>query len=187
MQAIYVFLANGFEEIEALTTVDVLRRAGLETITVSIHDEKTVVGAHGIPVVADERWNDEIWNENLSAAALVLPGGMPGAMNLGASQPLLELLAQHYSQSGLIAAICAAPAMVLRKLNLKPTTKLTCYPGFEVHLSKYTVTDEGLVVDGNIITAKGPAYACDFALSIVEQLKGKETAKLIAEDMLTVW
>ncbi|MDR0983127.1 MAG: DJ-1/PfpI family protein [Culturomica sp.] len=180
----YLFLADGFEEMEALNTVDVLRRAGVQVTTVSIKDAKEVTGAHQIMVIADKMLT-EVLNEK--AEILIFPGGMPGAKNLGECDPLIEMLKKHFAKGGKIAAICAAPAMVFGKLILKEGTRLTCYPGFESYLSKYDVTDEGVVVDGNVITAKGPAYAVDFGLTIVEQIIGKEKAQEVASGLLYVW
>lgn len=181
MKKTFLFLADGFEEIEAVATIDVLRRGGVNLETVSITDKKEVKGAHGVPVVAD-RLICEILGEE--AEMLVLPGGMPGAQNLAECKPLMDKLQAHFKNGGLISAICAAPALVLSQLPLKETTRITCYPGFESHLSRVQVVEDGVVTDENLITGKGPAFACAFGLRIVECLKGKAKADEVAAGML---
>ncbi|MDR1756778.1 MAG: DJ-1/PfpI family protein [Culturomica sp.] len=179
---VYLFLAEGFEEIEALVTVDVLRRGGVEIKTVSISSGREVTGAHGIPVIADKRLEEVVAG---NADYLILPGGMPGAQHLSESKPLMELLEKHYKSGRPLAAICAAPALVLSKLPLPEHTRLTCYPGYESCLQKYTVTGEGVVTDGNLITGKGPAFATAFALAILDRLTGSgQKSKEVAAGLL---
>ncbi|MDD7525974.1 MAG: DJ-1/PfpI family protein, partial [Bacteroidaceae bacterium] len=127
---IYAFLATGFEEVEALGPIDVCRRAGLEVITVSIMDELTVVGAHGVGIVADSMFAD---NDYSDADMLFLPGGMPGASNLNAHEGLCKIILAHHQAGKALAAICAAP-MVYGNLGLAQGKKMTCYPGFEQYL-----------------------------------------------------
>lgn len=164
----YLFLDNGFEEIEAVTTVDLLRRAGVELTTVSVTTKELVEGAHGISVKADQLF------ENLSfedAETLILPGG--GVM-LGERKALCDLLLKHNEAGKLIAAICAAPS-VLGKLGILVGKQATCYPGFENTLGESYVG--GLVVESkNIITAKGPGLTSDFAFCLIEKLRGAEVA-----------
>ncbi|MCC8173166.1 MAG: DJ-1/PfpI family protein [Odoribacter sp.] len=183
MKKTLLFLADGFEEIEALATVDILRRGEIDVTTVSINTGKEVTGAHGVTVIADVVLQDVL---NEDAEMLILPGGMPGAKNLGECILLVDMLKKHFEKNGLISAICAAPALVLSQLPLKPEIKLTCYPGFESYLSKFQVSNDSLVIDGNITTAKSPGFAFDFGLAIVERLKGKEKAKEVAAGMLLV-
>ncbi len=183
MKNVFLFLAEGFEELEALATVDVLRRADIDVKMVSITEQKEVKGAHHIAVVADKVLNEVLSEE---AEILIFPGGMPGAKNLAECKPLMDKLKTHFGQNRLVAAICAAPALVLSQLPLKESSRLTCYPGFESYLSKVHVVADGVVVDHTIITAKGPAFACDFGLTIVEHLKGKSVAEEVAAGMLYI-
>lgn len=176
---ILVFLANGFEEIEALTCIDILRRGGLEVKSVSIHQEKMVAGAHGIMVQADLLF-DEI---PLDAAALILPGGMPGTLNLKAHQGLCTLLLSFANQADkTLAAICAAPS-VFGELDILRHKKATCYPGFEDQLTEARVSRRAVVKDGNLITANGPGHAMDFALKLLEHLAGSEKANEIRKGL----
>lgn len=176
---ILVFLAQGFEEIEALTCIDILRRGGLEVKSVSIHQDKLVEGAHGIVVQADMLF-DEI---PLDAQALVLPGGMPGTLHLKAHQGLCTLLLSYANQEDKsIAAICAAPS-ILGELGILKSKKATCYPGFENQLIAAKVSRRSVVKDGNLITANGPGHAMDFALKLLEHLAGRDQAKAIAHGL----
>lgn len=179
MKTIYVFLADGFEEVEALTPVDVLRRAGLKVVTVSVMDNKVVNGAHGVPVVADILF-DEMEAE---ADMLLLPGGMPGASNLDAHSGLSELILQHAAQGKPLAAICAAP-LVLGKRGLLEGRKATCYPGFEEFLYGADYTSSLVEQDGNYITGKGPGAAMDFAFAIVEKFCGVKTVCELKQGMM---
>lgn len=163
MKRICVHLAEGFEEIEAIAVIDILRRGGLEVITVSINDEKTVTGAHNIQVVADEIISDINYN---IIDMIVLPGGMPGTLNLGSNETLCKQI-KKFSTGRLIAAICAAPS-VLGNLGVLNGKDATCYPGFESKLiGANIITDKNVVVSDNIITAKGPRAADEFAFEIL--------------------
>ena len=173
---IYLFLAEGFEEIEALTPVDILRRAGLEVKTVAVGESQAVKGAHGIEVVADIL---EAEIENVTPEAIILPGGMPGTINLEESPVVIETLLRAMSSGSLVCAICAAPSILGISGYLKHR-KATCYPGFEEYLDDATFVDERVVRDGNIITAKGMGCAAEFALCIVEALCGKDKADEVA-------
>jgi 4-methyl-5(b-hydroxyethyl)-thiazole monophosphate biosynthesis len=164
----YIFLDNGFEEIEAITTIDLLRRANIALTTVSVTGVEMVVGAHNISVKADKLFQDVDFTD---AEMLILPGG---ATNLIERKPLCELLLKHNEKEHLIAAICAAPA-VLGQLGILQGKQATCYPGFEHHLDESHVG--GLVVESkNVITAKGPGLSSDFAFCIIEKLAGSEIA-----------
>ena len=164
----YIFLDNGFEEIEAITTIDLLRRANIALTTVSVTGVESVLGAHNIAVKADKLFNDIDFAD---AEMLILPGG---ATKLHECQPLCDLLVEHNSQDKLIAAICAAPA-VLGQLGILQGKQATCYPGFEHHLGESHVG--GLVVESkNVITAKGPGLSSDFAFCIIEKIANSEVA-----------
>lgn len=177
---IYLFLATGFEEIEAVATIDVIRRAQLEITTVSVTGRLDVTGAHGINVKADALF-DEV---NFSRAEmLILPGGMPGTLNLENYQPLTTLLKDHNKRGGRIAAICAAPS-VLGKMHLLRNLQAVCYPGFEEQLAGAFVCKEPVVISSNITTSRGPGFADQFGLAIVRQLRGNEVADQVAKDML---
>ena len=171
-----LLLADGFEEIEALTPLDILRRAGIETVSYSVNSDFCVCGAHDIMVDAD----DIVENiEYDSVDTVILPGGMPGADNLENNKDVQDLLAYASENGKLMCAICAAPK-VLGKFGYLEGKKATCFPGFEECLIGAEATGERVVVDGNVITSKGMGTAMDFALAILEYLKDKETADKMA-------
>lgn len=180
MSRVYVFLADGFEEIEGLTVVDLLRRAQIETEMVSIMGRKTVRGSHGIEIGADGLFEDYDYED---AELLVLPGGMPGTTNLGAHEKLCVLLKEHYSQGRKLAAICAAPS-VFGKLGFLQERKATCYPGFEDALKGAQVSADKVVTDEFIVTAKGMGAAIEFGLKLIELIKDAETAQKISEGII---
>ncbi|NDV57842.1 DJ-1 family glyoxalase III [Bacteroides sp. 519] len=179
MSTIYVFFADGFEEIEALTSIDVLRRASLNVEMVSITDKEVVMGAHDVPVVCDSFFKD---NDFADADLLLLPGGMPGAGTLSNHEGLKALVTEFFKANKPVAAICAAP-MVFGKLGLAKGKTVTCYPGFEQYMEGANCTGEMVEVDGNIITGKGPGAAMDFALTVVDKLCGKEKVAELVEAM----
>lgn len=181
MKHVAIMLADGFEEIEALTPVDVLRRADIKVTTVSISNLTNVTGAHDINIKADALFNDIDFN---SISCIVLPGGMPGAKNLQQHQKLNDELIRFSNEDKLIGAICAAP-MIPGSLGLLKDKKATCFPGFEDQLIDAKHTNEKVVFDGNILTAKGAGVSMMFALKLVELLTSKEKAKEIAEKMFT--
>lgn len=176
---IYVFLAEGFEEIEAITIIDVLRRAELPLKTVSI-DKKEVTGSHQIKVFADETIESVILNE---VEMIILPGGMPGTKHLMEDENIQAIIEYAVENNILIGAICAAP-MILGELNMLCGKRAVSYPGYESHLRDATIGSESVVRDGNIITSKGPGTAFDFAYKIVEILKGRSVAERLMEDMI---
>ena len=180
MKTIIVFLADGFEDIEAITPIDVLRRAGLNVQTVSVMEEQIVAGAHGIPVVADKMFAD-IHLED--AEMLLLPGGLPGATNLDAHQGLSDMIMAFASEGKALAAICAAP-LVFGNRGLLQGKKATCYPGFESYLTGAEYTAALVEIDGNFITAKGPGAAMDFAFAIVEKYCGIEIVNELKSGMM---
>ena len=169
-----VFLANGFEEIEALATVDLLRRAGVEVVTVGV-GSKMPVGAHNIAVCADIGEDELDLN---SIDGVVLPGGMPGTTNLEASAVVQSAVAFAAERGMLLAAICAAPS-ILGHGGYLCGKNATCYPGFEAELSDAIVVKGGVVTDGNIITASGAGVAVDFALELVRYLVSSEESAAI--------
>lgn len=180
MKKAFLFLANGFEEVEALGTVDILRRSSVKVQTISIMDTKEVTGAHEIKVVADLLFSEADFSEG---DAFILPGGMPGATNLDASLPLKNLLIEKYKDQKLIAAICAAP-LVLGGLGFLKGRKATAYPGFESKLTGAQTSDAAVEVDGNVITGKGPALVFDFGMALVTYLRGKDVAEEVAAGLL---
>ncbi len=181
MNTTFVFLADGFEEIEALTCIDVLRRAGMPVTTVSINPGLEVTGAHGVTVLADSLFGDSDYE---GAEWLVLPGGIPGAPNLAACEPLCDLLTAQDARGGKVAAICASPAVVLAPLGLLQDRRAVCYPGMEQGIEGVRWAEGPVAVDGNVVTGNGPAAAAPFALALVEQSMGRETAAQVAAGML---
>lgn len=180
MKRVNVYLAEGFEEIEAVTIVDVLRRAGVNTITISITGKRTVTGAHGIIVTADEIFENA---DNMAADMIVLPGGMPGTMNLENHKGLRDVILDFAGKNKYIAAICAAPS-VLGKLGLYDKKKAVCYPGFEKALKGAIVSNETVEQDGSFITSKGPGTAVYFALYLASLMKDKKEAEKLKKEML---
>lgn len=177
----YLFLADGFEEVEALTSVDVLRRAGMPVTTVSINPGLEVTGAHGVTVQADSLYGD---NDYRAAEWLILPGGIPGAPNLVGHEALCDLLVSHEEAGGHIAAICASPAVVLGALGLLAGRKAVCYPGLEDSVEGVEWGPGAVAVDGSVVTGNGPAAAAGFALTIVAQAMGRDVAAQVASGML---
>jgi 4-methyl-5(b-hydroxyethyl)-thiazole monophosphate biosynthesis len=176
---VYIFLADGFEEIEALTVVDSLRRASIDIVMISITGNLLVTGAHRITTVAEALFNDMDFSD---ADMLVLPGGMPGTINLEKHFGLDTLLKDFAAKNKKIAAICAAPR-VLGTKGLLEGKKATCYPGNEEALLGAEVLREDVVVDGNIITSRGMGTAMDFSLAIIRKLKGAEKAKEVSDQI----
>ena len=180
MKTIFVFLADGFEEIEALAPVDILRRAGLSVKTVSVMDEQVVAGAHGVPVLADVMF-DEVNAED--AEMILLPGGLPGATNLDAHQGLSQMILDFAKEEKPLAAICAAP-LVFGNRGLLEGKKATCYPGFETYLKGAQYTAALVEKDGNFITGKGPGAAMEFAFVIVEKYCGMDKVNELKQGMM---
>ena len=169
MKKAIVFLANGFEEMEATGTVDILRRGGIDTKTVSITDDRKVIGAHNMEYTADATFTEI----DLSDADALMNN----------SEPVKEALLQQYREGRIVAAICAAP-MVLGGLGLLKGRKATCYPGFEPKLIGATVTGEAVEVDGNVVTGRGPGLVFNFGLALVSVLKGDAVAEEVAAGLL---
>ena len=172
---IYLFLANGFEEIEGLTALDVLRRAGEEIMTVGVGSEK-IVGSHKVPVICDTTVDKIEKTDDLKA--VILPGGMPGTLNLEADKTVQEYIDFANEKGVLVCAICAAPSILGHK-GLLQGKKAVCFPGFEKDLAGADICENGVVRDGNIITAKGMGVSLEFGLEILAVLQGKEKADAV--------
>ena len=180
IKKVLIPLAEGFEEIEAISIVDVLRRAEINVTIVSVTGKIDVNGSHQIRIRADELFE----NINFSTMdMIVLPGGMPGSKNLNLHEGLKRKILEFNNAGKPIGAICAAP-MVLGHLGLLRNRKSTCYPGFETYLTGAEITGDSTTLSGNIITGKGAGVAILFALKIVEMLKGRESAITLAETLL---
>ncbi len=173
MNKIIILLADGFEEIEALAPLDVLRRLNQEVKLVSLNSSLEVTSSHNVKFVADTIFNADLLNYN----ALIIPGGMPGAKNLRDDERVISLVKEFNKENKLIAAICAGP-IVLGRANILVDKEVTCYPGFENELNALECKNLKVVRDKNIITSQGPATAFDFAFTIAEYL-GLETIDLL--------
>ena len=182
MAKVYVFLADGFEDVEALIPIDVLRRGGVDVVTVSIMDFPLVASAHGVNIEADIMFEQGDFSD---ADLLMLPGGMPGASNLYEHEGVCKAVCDQAAAGKKVSAICAAPAVVLAQLGLLEGRKATCYPGFEQALqgAGATYTGELVTVDGNITTGEGPAAAFPYAYELLSQLVNKQVSDQIAEGM----
>jgi len=182
-----VFLANGFEEVEAVTPIDYLRRADVRVIVAAIGAETAVTGARGIVINADTTIADlekagefvpDRWD------GVFVPGGMLGATNLAACAPVGKFFQEMSAKGKIVAAICAAPALFLAPLGLLEGKRFTCYPDMEKRLKGGTWTEERVVIDGNLITSRAPGTAVDFALALVEKLAGSDAAKKLSASAL---
>lgn len=177
---VYVHLATGFEEVEALTVIDLLRRAGIEVKSVSITGEKRVMGTHDIPVEADIVFEEADYEK---CEMIVLPGGLPGADYLGEHEGLVKHIRCFAENGKLLAAICAAP-QVFGAQGVVEGKKATIYPGMESCLKGADPQPDIVVQDGNVITSMGPATAMPFALKLIEVLKGREASDKVASGLL---
>lgn len=175
-----IVLAEGFEEIEAVSIIDILRRAGIE-VTVAALDVLKVQGSHGITVLADIKLD----KAGSDFDACVFPGGMPGATHLSVSKDVETLIQKMNKERKIVAAICASPAIVLAPKGVLKDKCATCYPGMQTHFEQDTsYKTDNVVIDGNIITSRGPATAILFSLAIVEKLIGRETAEKVKKATL---
>lgn len=188
MNHAYIFLADGFEETEALATADVLRRGGVPVQLIAASDQFHVTGSHGIQVIADMTFNIFCAEaEELDASdALVFPGGMPGTKNLAEHEELMDMMREHYANDGIVAAICAAPGLVVSQLPTLEGKKFTCYDGFEAAPAAKggEYVKAPCVTDGRLITGRGPAFAIDFGLAILEKMRGEEKAAEVKSGLL---
>jgi len=180
MKKAYVFLAEGFEEIEAITIVDVMRRAEIPVLMVSITGKKEVTGSHDITLKTDMMFEETGYSD---AEILILPGGMPGTRNLNEHKGLKELLLKFNNSKQKIAAICAAP-LVLGGLKILEGHDAVCFPGYEKQLLGANLKYDATRKSGNIITGRGPGSAFDFSLTIVSEIKGNDKADQLARAML---
>lgn len=181
MSKVNVYLADGFEEVEGLTVVDLLRRAGIETDMVSIMGRKEITGARKIPVLADK-----LFEEQDDPDVIVLPGGMPGTLHLKAHEGLADLIRKADKEGKLLAAICAAPT-IYGEMGLLEGKNATCYPGMEDKLLGANWQEQPVVADGNFVTSRGVGTAIAFALTLVTILKDEETAKSLANSIVYKW
>lgn len=170
MSKVFVFLADGFEEVEGLAVVDLLRRAGIETTMISVSDTVEILGAHGIVVSADKVF-DEVGFEDVDM--LILPGGTTGVKNLKKHEELCELLKTFHNNEKMIGAICAAPTL-LNKLGILDGKTATCYKSLAEELTNANYVNQKVVVDGNVITSQGFGTSIDFGLAIVEHFCGRD-------------
>lgn len=180
MAKVYEFLANGFEDIEALAPLDILRRGGVDVVTVSISGSEFVETAHGVTIKADALFDDVDLSD---ADMLLLPGGMPGAKNLDEHEGVCQALLNQDARQGLIAAICAAP-MVLGHLGILNGKKGTCYPGFESHLTGADYTADHVTIDGHITTGRGPGAAMEFGYQLLSRFVPEEVVENLREGMI---
>lgn len=180
MARVYIFLANGFEEIEGLTVVDLLRRANVDIQMVSIEESIQVTGSHNITVNADCLYKDAKFDD---ADMLVLPGGMPGTINLLHHAGLVEKIKEFHKNGKWLAAICAAPS-VLGACGVLTGKKACCYPGFEDKLLGATIEYQPVIHDGNVITSRGMGVANDFGLKLIEVLESKSLADEVKQSVL---
>lgn len=172
---LYAFLADGFETVEALGVIDILRRGKVEVCTVSIMDTKTVITSHRIPVIADALFDECDFSDG---DAIFLPGGLPGTTNLEAHEGLSKLIDKYYNDNKIVSAICAAPS-ILGHHNILQGKKATCFPGYEEDLYGATATGDGVVVDGKVVTGKGMGKTIDMGLALLELLSDKNNAEII--------
>ena len=179
MKTIFVFLAEGFEETEALVPYDILRRGGVNVSLVSVSGSENVQGAHGVPIGVHEALTEAAAEADL----LMLPGGTPGTFNLGASETLCGIIAKAAKSGKVIAAICAAPS-VIGKMGLLNGRKATCYPGFEDKLTGARCVGENVVKDGNFITGIGPGASFEFGFALLAELEGEAVVRRVKEQMI---
>ena len=190
MKGVYMFFADGFEETEAIAPADVLRRGGIDVKKVSINGSLGVSSSHGVHILTDmtfsEFRNQVVLDGTSPQDVMIFPGGLPGSDNLAACDELMDMMQKHYAEGGCVAAICAAPSVVLGKLPDLKGKKMTCYDGFEPALVEKGVeyTKEGVVTDGNIITGRGAGHAVNFGLAILAYLKGQDAADQVARSIM---
>ena len=190
MKGVVIFLADGFEDMEALATRDILVRGGIDVRTVSITEDPTVVSSHGVSLWADMTY-DEYCDEAGDGPAvrehvMVFPGGMPGSRHLAGHAGLVDRMKRHYAEGGTVAAICAAPGLVLSQLDPLRGVRFTCFEGFQgPMLEKGAVYEpESVVIDGRIITGRGAGHAVNFGLHILSYLKGQAEADRVREGLM---
>lgn len=190
MKGVYIFLANGFEEIEALATLDVLRRGGVDVKTVSVLYDKFVTGSHKTTVVADMTYGEfkaEVQLDGTDESdVMIFPGGMPGTRNLAENGEIINFMRLHYAEGGAVAAICAAPGLVVSQLPSLQGKHFTCFDGFEdAPVARGGIYEQKPAVrDGNLITGRGAGCAVEFGLAILAHLKGEEAADAVRHSLM---
>lgn len=190
MKGVYIFLANGFEEIEALATLDVLRRGGVDVKTVSVLYDKFVTGSHKTTVVADMTYGEfkaEVQLDGTDESdVMIFPGGMPGTRNLAENGEIINFMRLHYAEGGAVAAICAAPGLVVSQLPSLQGKHFTCFDGFEdAPVARGGIYEQKPAVrDGNLITGRGAGCAVEFGLAILAHLKGEEAASAVRHSLM---
>lgn len=190
MKGVYIFLANGFEEIEALATLDVLRRGGVDVKTVSVLYDKFVTGSHKTIVVADMTYGEfkaEVQLDGTDESdVMIFPGGMPGTRNLAENGEIINFMRLHYAEGGAVAAICAAPGLVVSQLPSLQGKHFTCFDGFEdAPVARGGIYEQKPAVrDGNLITGRGAGCAVEFGLAILAHLKGEEAAAAVRHSLM---
>ena len=190
MKGVYIFLANGFEEIEALATLDVLRRGGVDLKTVSVLYDKFVTGSHKTTVVADMTYGEfkaEVQLDGTDESdVMIFPGGMPGTRNLAENGEIINFMRLHYAEGGAVAAICAAPGLVVSQLPSLQGKHFTCFDGFEdAPVARGGIYEQKPAVrDGNLITGRGAGCAVEFGLAILAHLKGEEAAAAVRHSLM---
>lgn len=190
MKGVYIFLANGFEEIEALATLDVLRRGGVDVKTVSVLYDKFVTGSHKTTVVADMTYGEfkaEVQLDGTDESdVMIFPGGMPGTRNLAENGEIINFMRLHYAEGGAVAAICAAPGLVVSQLPSIQGKHFTCFDGFEdAPVARGGIYEQKPAVrDGNLITGRGAGCAVEFGLAILAHLKGEEAAAAVRHSLM---
>ena len=190
MKGVYIFLAIGFEEIEALATLDVLRRGGVDVKTVSVLYDKFVTGSHKTTVVADMTYGEfkaEVQLDGTDESdVMIFPGGMPGTRNLAENGEIINFMRLHYAEGGAVAAICAAPGLVVSQLPSLQGKHFTCFDGFEdAPVARGGIYEQKPAVrDGNLITGRGAGCAVEFGLAILAHLKGEEAAAAVRHSLL---
>lgn len=190
MKGVYIFLANGFEEIEALATLDVLRRGGVDVKTVSVLYDKFVTSSHKTTVVADMTYGEfkaEVQLDGTDESdVMIFPGGMPGTRNLAENGEIINFMRLHYAEGGAVAAICAAPGLVVSQLPSLQGKHFTCFDGFEdAPVARGGIYEQKPAVrDGNLITGRGAGCAVEFGLAILAHLKGEEAATAVRHSLM---
>mgnify|MGYP000608130559 FL=1 len=190
MKGVYIFLANGFEEIEALATLDVLRRGGVDVKTVSVLYDKFVTGSHKTTVVADMTYGEfkaEVQLDGTDESdVMIFPGGMPGTRNLAENGEIINFMRLHYAEGGAVAAICAAPGLVVSQLPSLQGKHFTCFDGFEdAPVARGGIYEQKPAVrDGNLIPGRGAGCAVEFGLAILAHLKGEEAAAAVRHSLM---
>ncbi len=179
MIKVAVLISPGFEEIEVITPIDILRRAGVEVVTLGLN-ALSITGAHSITLECDAKLDD--FNSDIDG--IIIPGGMPGALNISESIKALDLINNTYNSGKLVGAICASPGVVLGKTDILKSREFTCYPSFEARVSGGHFSEKSVVISDNVITSRGPGTAMEFSLAVVQYLVDKKTSETISKALL---